>query len=267
MVGGFKTIPWSPLCPRKRTNDWSVGDIFKGAVETAGTMITGMTTGLVGRVTGAVDGYVGGLMAGMKPELMSSTGTSGLGRMRFRLRVHTYPRLRLERTMVEAVGGAMAPLEVMEPFMPALGMPAEAAAAAGTASRQCARLVMLSIPTLAIAPSTSRTAWPLTVARVILTTGLSPDYQPNGAMYPGQTADPAGQALQVTGGKFMAPEHVSMVKNADPVQRGKMARMREESIASKNGTKAEHSPYNVIADEFEARSRVLGQVGEQYLSI
>ena len=71
-------------------------------------------------------------------------------------------------------------------------------------------------------------------------------------MYPGQTADPAGQALQVTGGKFMAPEHVSMIQNADPIQRAKMARMREESIASKNGTKAEHSPYNVIADEFES---------------
>ena len=120
--------------PEKKDDDWSVGDIFKGAVETAGTMISGMTTGLVGQVTGAIDGYVGGLMAGMKPALMSSTRTSGLGRMRLRLKVHTYPQTEAGHGHGQ-VGGAMAPLEVVEPvLMPALGLPAEAAAAAAAAS-------------------------------------------------------------------------------------------------------------------------------------
>ena len=264
--GGFEDHPMVTFVPEKEENDWSVGDIFKGAVETAGTMITGMTTGLVGGVTGAIDGYVGGLMAGMKPGT-DEFNRNVKGRSEEVMAQGTYmPQTEAGQGMVDTVGGAMAPLEVVEPLMPALALPAEAAAVAGTASRAARAAGNVVDPNAGANGKYVEDSLATNRGEGDPDYQTSPDYQPNGAMYPGQTADPAGQALQVTGGKFMAPEHVSMVKNADPIQRGKMARMREESLASKNGTKAEHSPYNVIADEFEARSRVLGQVGEQYLA-
>lgn len=264
--GGFQDHPMVTFVPDKEDDDWSVGDIFKGAVETAGTMITGMTTGLVGGVTGAIDGYVGGLMAGMTPGT-DEFNKNVRGRSDEVAAQGTYiPQTEAGTTMVDTIGGAMAPFEAMEPFMPALGMPAEAAAVASAASRTARAATDIVDPNAGHSTKYVEDSMATNRGEGDPDFQTSPDYQPNGAAYPGQTADPAGEALQVTGGKFMAPEHVSMVKNADPVQRGKMARMREESIASKNGTQAQHSPYNVIADEFESRSRVLGQVGEQYLA-
>ena len=248
--------------PDKKDDDWSVGDIFKGAVETAGTLITGMTTGLVGQVTGAIDGYVGGLMAGMKPGTDEFNENVRARQEEVQTQGTYIPKTEAGQVMVGTIGDTMAPLEALEPFMPMVGSGEAAAAAASKVARNAID---------AVDPNAGHST---KYVEDSLATNrgegdpdyqTSPDYQPNGAMYPGQTADPAGQALQVTGGRFMAPEHVSMIQNADPTQRAKFARMREESIASKNGTKAEHSPYNVVADEFESRSRVLGQVGERYL--
>ena len=264
--GGFRDHPMVTYMPEKKEDDgWSVGDIFKGAVETAGTMISGMTTGLVGQVTGAVDGYVGGLMAGMTPGTDEFNDNVRARSDEVAAQGTYVPRSEAGTAMVDAVGGAMAPLEVIEPLMPALGLPAEAAATAGAAARGVRAAGDIVDPNAGHSTKYVEDSLATNRGEGDPDYMTDPSYQPNGAMYPGQTADPAGQALQVTGGRFMAPEHVSMIQNADPVQRDKMARMRAESIASKNGTKAEHSPYNVIADEFENRSRVLGQVGERYL--
>lgn len=260
--GGFKDHPMVNFVNEKKEGDASIGDIFKGAFETAGTMISGMTTGLVGGVTGAIDGYVGGLMNGMTPGTKEFNDNVAARQEQVMTEGTYIPRTETGTEMVGAIGDAMAPLEALEPFMPMVG---SGEAVANTAARAGRAALDAVDPNSGFNRRYTQDSLATNRGEGDPDYMTDPNYQPNGSMYPGQTDDPAGQALQVTGGRFMAPEHVSMVQNADPTQRAKMARMREESIASKNGTKPQHSPYNVIADEFESRSRVLGQVGERYL--
>jgi len=93
-------------------------DIFKGAMETAGTFLTGATTGTLGTVGGAIKGAVD---VAFDPELDYGTQEAathigntasdwgGMG---------TYePKTELGRGYVETLGDAMGPLEAVEPMM------------------------------------------------------------------------------------------------------------------------------------------------------
>ena len=224
--------------PEKKEDDgWSVGDIFKGAAETAGTMISGMTTGLA--ISDWPADYVGGLMAGMTPGTDEFNDNVRARSDEVAAQGTYVPRSELERPWW-TLWAALAPLEVIEPLMPALGLPAEAAATAGAAARGVRAAGDIVDPNAGHSTKYVEDSLATNRGEGDPDYMTDPSYQPNGAMYPARLL-----TLRVRRFRSLAagswPQHVSMIQNADPVQRDKMARMRAESIASKNGTKAEHS--------------------------
>jgi len=235
----------------EKQDKYGIKDTFVGMLETATALTTGAVGGTAGHIYGTLDGLVGGGMAGME----FGTGEMGenmAGRANEVAGALTYaPRTEAGQEFTNAVGGAMGPLEALEPVMPALGImpdPRRVQAVPEKTSREVEAALDM----------TRGQGDPLKMG--------NPDQQWNGAMYPGVTRDPAAEALTVQGSPFMAPEHVQAFKQADPATKAKLQRMQDEAKASNNGVNAQHSPYNVIADEFQTRVETMGQVGEQYLA-
>ena len=109
----------TPIAPQEKEGH-SVKDTFLGMMETAATLATGSTAGAFGQVVGTVDGFVNAVMDGKEfgtGEVAEATAERA-GRFADHL---TYaPRTDAGRQFTQAVGGAMAPLEALEPIMPAL---------------------------------------------------------------------------------------------------------------------------------------------------
>jgi hypothetical protein len=235
----------------EKKDKYGIKDTFLGMLETAAAMTTGAIGGTAGHVYGAIDGLVGGGIRGMEfgtgemAENMAGRANEVAGALTYA------PRTEAGQEFTEALGGAMAPLEALEPIMPALGALPNPSRISAVPDKKAAEIEQ---------------ALDMTRGQGDPTRMGNPDQQWNGAMYPGLTRDKSAEDLMVSGSVFMAPEHVQAFKNADPATKAKMQKMQEEAKASQNGVNAQHSPYNVIADEFASRSETLGQVGEAYLA-
>jgi hypothetical protein len=235
----------------EKEDKYGIKDTFVGMLETAAAMTTGAIGGTAGHVYGAIDGLVGGGIRGMEfgtgemAENMAGRANEVAGALTYA------PRTEAGQEFTEALGGAMAPLEALEPVMPALGVLPNPSRISAVPDKKAAEIEQ---------------ALDMTRGQGDPTRMGNPDQQWNGAMYPGLTRDKSAEDLMVSGSVFMAPEHVQAFKNADPATKAKMQKMQEEAKASQNGVNAQHSPYNVIADEFASRSETLGQVGEAYLA-
>lgn len=240
-----------PAEPTDKDDGYGIKDTFIGMLETAAALTTGAVGGTVGHVYGTLDGLVGGALNDMEfgtgemAENMAGRANEVAGALTYA------PRTEAGQEFTEAIGGAMAPLEALEPIMPALGVLPDVRRVDGPDQR-----------------TIDQTEAALEVNRGRGNPEMmgNPEQVMNGALYPGITRDRAAEALHVQGDVFMAPEHVQAFKNADPATKAKMQKMQEEAKASNNGVNAQHSPYNVIADEFQTRAETLGQVGEQYIA-
>jgi hypothetical protein len=237
--------------PTEKEDKYGIKDTFVGMLETAAALTTGALGGAAGQIYGTADGFVGGGIRGMEfgtgemAENMAGRANEVAGALTYA------PRTEAGQDFTNAVGGAMAPLEALDPIMPALGVLPNTQRISAVPDKRMAEI---------------HEALEVNRGRGDPEMMSNPDQQYNGAMYPGVTRDKNAEALTVQGTPFMAPEHVQAFKNADEATKAKLRRMQEEAKASNNGVNAEHSPYNVIADEFQSRAETMGEVGEQYVN-
>lgn len=244
--------------PPEKEDKYGIKDTFVGMLETAAAMTTGAIGGTVGHLYGTADGFVGGGMRGMEfgsgemAENMAGRANEVAGALTYA------PRTEAGQEFTEALGGAMAPLEALEPIMPALGVLPDVRRPVDGPDQRTMDQTEAALEVNRGRGNPEMMTNPEQLG--------NPERMQNGALYPGITRDKSAEALHVQGDVFMAPEHVQAFKNADPATKAKMQKMQEEAKASNNGVNSQHSPYNVIADEFQTRAETLGQVGDQYIA-
>ena len=228
----------TPMPAATEKEGYGIKDTFLGMLETAAALGTGSTAGGFGQVVGTVDGFVNALIDGKEfgtGEVAEATADRAA-----QLSDHLIyaPRTEAGQDFTQAVGGAMAPLEALEPIMPAL-------------------------------PDIGRMPGALRDDMLIADNGgvhpdappISPDGTPLGRK---ASVDRSAALLRDGGG--MPEGQVNMIRNASPETRRTMALMMNDAkyVEANPNMLNRNNPRNRIADDIQGRMEGFAALHKKY---
>lgn len=259
-------LPGTPLTQPEGADkrEFSVQETFLGALETAGALITSPLA-VPATMLGAVDGAVGSVMAGYKPG-SEEFNRNMRGRQEQVVAQSMYqPQTEAGQQYMSAVGEVLAPLEVIEPLMPALAGMIPNVAQAGRADMQQSGVsrnldgpskTELEVQKRVEAARTGGQSLPagqrMSVGAAAVD-GVAPNIGPD---------NPA----QMIANRFVDEPTARMYRDASPETRQGMINMlgQAERLAEDPSAKNSALPRSVVGDEIGNRASVLGKVRKRY---
>lgn len=228
----------TPMPAATEKEGYGIKDTFLGMLETAAALTTGSTAGAFGQVVGTVDGFVNSLLDGKEfgtGEVAEATADRAA-----QLSDHLIyaPRTEAGQDFTQAVGGAMAPLEALEPIMPAL-------------------------------PDVGRMPGALRDDMMIADNGGvhpdAPPMNPDGTPM-GRKASVDRSAALLRDGGGMPEGQVNMIRNASPETRRTMALMMNDAkyVEANPNMLNRNNPRNRIADDIQSRMEGFAVLHKQY---
>jgi hypothetical protein len=258
--------------PEKKGSDFSVKDKFIGALETMGTLITSPLA-IPATVLGTLDGAVGSQLAGFEPgspefnRNMQARKDQLVGQSMYQ------PQTEAGQEYMQAVGETLAPLEVIEPLLPAMaGMipnsavlnSARGAVTSGRAGAADAGIGRnLDGPTdveleMQKRVEAARTGGDSLPAGERLSVGAAFDENA-----PSIQAD---KPAEIIANRFVDEPTTRMYRNASPETREGMVNMlsQAERLAEDPSTKNADLPRAVVGEQVATRAGMVSQVRQRY---